>query len=195
MRELESAKKDTCRKFQTVEELKGKNAIKRDKADEVLAALDEAKGNEVHLEQKVRRVTGNLVQERRRWFARTSKDLRSSIYDYCPRQTEAERRTLATLGSVGADIRAIDQSGGPSRLGRDAPPASRRTSLATSQGPRGDAWSGAQRVGSVNGGVETLNGGEAKAIIGKSIKEDDAMGDEDRPGEKNAASRLAGSTF
>ena len=85
MRELESAKKDTCRKFQTVEELKGKNAIKRDKADEVLAALDEAKGNEVHLRQKVRRVTRNLVQERRRWFARTSKDLRSSIYDYCPR--------------------------------------------------------------------------------------------------------------
>ena len=144
----------------------------------------------------MRRVTGNLVQERRGWFARTSKDSRSSIYDYCLRQTEAERRTLATLESLGAEIRAIDQSGGPSRWGRDAPPASRRTSLAASQGPRGDAWSGAQRVGSVNRGVETLNGGGTKAIIGKSVKEeDDAMGDEDRPGDKNAASRLAGSTF
>ena len=196
MRELESARKDTRSKFQTVEVLKGKHAIKRDKADEALAALDEAKGSEAHLEQKVKRVTGNLVQERRRWFARTSKDLRNSIRDYCLRQIEAERRTLATLESVRADIRAIDQSGGLSRLGRDAPPASRRASLATSQGPRGDAWSGVQRVGGVNRGIETLNGGGAKAIIGKSIKdEDDAMGDEDRLDAKNAASRLAGSTF
>ncbi|CUS07458.1 unnamed protein product [Tuber aestivum] len=197
MRELESARKDTRSKFQTMELLKGKSAIKRDRVDEALAALEEAKSNETHLGQKVKRVTDNLVRERRKWFARTSKDLRNSIRDYCSRQIEAERRTLATLESVRPDVRAIDQSGGLSRLGRDAPPASRRASLATSQGPRGDAWSGVQRVSGVNRGVEILNGGAAitTPVPGSIKEEEEGMGDEDRLDAKNAASRLAGSTF
>jgi len=197
MRELESARKDTRSKFQTMELLKGKGAIKRDKVDEALAALEEAKSNETHLGQKVKRVTENLVRERRKWFTRTSKDLRSSIRDYCLRQIEAERRTLATLESVRPDIRAIDQSGGLSRLGRDAPPASRRASLAMSQGPRGDAWSGVQRVAGVSRGVEVLNGGAAiiAPVPGAIKEEEEGMGDEDRLDAKNAASRLAGSTF
>ncbi|KAG0639288.1 hypothetical protein HOY80DRAFT_905199 [Tuber brumale] len=197
MRELESARKDTRGKLQTMELLKGKGAIKRDKVDEALAALEEAKSNEAHLGQKVKRVTDNLVRERRKWFTRTSKDLRNSIRDYCFRQIEAERRTLATLESVRPDIRAIDQSGGLSRLGRNAPPASRRASLATSQGPRGDAWSGVQRVAGVNRGVEVLNGGAAiiPPVPGAIKEEEEGMGDEDRLDAKNAASRLAGSTF
>lgn len=196
MRELEAARKDTRSKFQTVEVLKGKGALKRDKVDEALSALEEAKGAEMALEGRVARVTGNLVEERRKWFARTARDMRASIRDYCFRQIEAERRTLATLESVRPEIRAIDASGGLSRLGRDAPPASRRASLRVSQGPTGDAWSGVQRVPGVNrpGAVEgASNGGGAGAVSG--IKEEEETGDEDRLDAKNAASRLAGSTF
>lgn len=195
MRELEAARKDTRSKLQTVEVLKSKSALKTDKVDEALMALEEAKAGEQHLESKVKRVTGNLVLERRKWFARTARDTRGSIRDYCMRQIEAERRTLATLESVRPDIRAIDASGGLSRLGRDAPPASRRASLRVSQGPSGDAWSGVQRVPGVNRpGLEgALNGGAASVI--KETEEEGLMGDEDRLDAKNAASRLAGSTF
>lgn len=190
MRELETARKDTRSKLQTVEVLKGKGALKRDKVDEALTALEEARGTEAALENRVGRVTENLVVERRRWFARTARDVRASIRDYCLRQIEAERRTLATLEGVRPDVRAIDASGGLSRLGRDAPPASRRASLRVSQGPGGDAWSGVQRVPGVNrpGAVEGVNGGA-------QIKEEEETGDEDRLDAKNAASRLAGSTF
>jgi hypothetical protein len=194
MREFEATRKDTRSKLQTVEVLKGKGALKRDKVDEALAALEEAKSAEIALEAKVSRVTGNLVLERRKWFARTARDMRSSIRDYCHRQIEAERRTLATLESVRPDIRAIDASGGLSRLGRDAPPASRRASLRVSQGPAGDAWSGVQRAPGVNrpGAADVgLNGGGGT----QGIKEEEETGDEDRLDAKNAASRLAGSTF
>lgn len=82
--------------------------------------------------------------------------------------------------------------------------------MAASQGPKGDAWSGVPRrvdalersvSGSFPGAVpeEGTNGieygGRVRAASGaslKGIKEDD---DEDRVDAKNAASRLATSTF
>jgi hypothetical protein len=189
MRELESARKDTRSRLQTAEVLKSKSSIRRDKVDEALQALDEAKHTETHLDAKVRRVTTNLVQERRRWFARTAKDMRSAIRDHCLRQIEAERRTLATLEAVRPDIRAIDASGGLSRLGRDAPPSSRRASLAASQGPRGDAWSGVPRAAGVQRGEFGVPQPKQERIV------EEEEGEGDRLDAKNAASRLAGSTF
>jgi hypothetical protein len=190
MRDLEAARKDTRSKLQTTEVLKGKSSIRREKVDEALSALEEAKHAEEHLESKVRRVTGNLVQERRRWFARTAKDMRAAIRDHCLRQIECERRTLATLESVRPDIRAIDSSGGLSRLGRDAPPSSRRASLAASQGPRGDAWSGVPRAAGVSRGEFGVPQPKRESRIAEADE-----GEEDRLDAKNAASRLAGSTF
>ncbi len=96
--------------------------------------------------------------------------------------------------------------------------------MASSQGPRGDAWSGVPRRpdalnrsisgsfaapavpeveigggGGEGGGDDVNNGGEAgrkRAVSGagslKSVQEDD---DEDRVDARNAASRLAASTF
>jgi len=190
MRELEGARKETRSRLQTVEVLKSKNSIRREKVDEALQALDEAKHQEQHLDGKVRRVTGNLVQEQRRWFTRTTKDLRAAIRDHCLRQIEAERKTLHTLETVRPDIRAIDSSGGLSRLGRDAPPSSRRASLAASQGPRGDAWSGVPRAAGVARGEFGVPQPKREDRI-----VEDAEGENDRLDARNAASRLAGSTF
>ena len=106
-------------------------------------------------------------------------------------------------------MRAIDASGGLSRLGRETHPAARRASLASSQGPRGDAWSGVQRRGdaltrSASGGFnpaagipEASQGGDVEnrkpgaGPLRKTKDEDDV----DRIDARNAASRLAGSTF
>ena len=221
LRDLISAQQATRSKVLAADRVKSSNSIRRDKVDEAISALDEAKSQEQYLYQKTQRVTANLLQEKRRWFARTAADLRTSIREYVLKEIEAERRTLAILESVRPDIRAIDPSGGLSRLGREShpPSVSRRTSLASSQGPRGDAWSGVPRrteglersftgaglpatvpeeaaaaaaaaAAVANGETEGTAEGRKLGVKGEPVEDD-----EDRVDAKNAASRLATSTF
>lgn len=226
LRELLQAQQVTRSKLSAADRLRASKSVKSDKVDEAISALDEARSHESYLQQKTQRVTANLLQERRRWFANTAANLRGSIREYVIRHIESERRTLALLESVRPDIRAIDASGGLSRLGREAHPAARRASLAASQGPRGDAWSGVPRrqdglsrafTGGLAGVPESddqdhhnnanTNNGESsgrsragsRVSVGgigggglDALREED---DEDRIDAKNAASRLATSTF
>ncbi|KAF2734771.1 vacuolar protein sorting-associated protein-like protein vps17 [Polyplosphaeria fusca] len=210
LRDLLAAQASTRSKLTAADRLKASSSVKRDKVDEAIAALDEARSHETYLLQKSQRVTANLLQEQRKWFTRSAADMRAAVREYVVRQIEAERRTLATLEQVRPDIRAIDGSGGLSRLGREAHPAQRRASLASSQGPKGDAWSGVPRrpgdglnrslSGSFSGvpGVEEEDEEEEgagdtgrKRASSKSQAEED----DDRIDAKNAASRLATTTF
>jgi len=205
LRELIQAQQATRSKLSAADRLKASSSVRRDKVDEAITALDEARSHEQHLAHKTEIVTKTLVQERRKWFARTAADLRTSIREYVVREIEAERRTLATLESVRPDIRAIDASGGLSRLGREAHPSQRRASLASSQGPKGDAWSGVpRRPGAVErggsgsfGGVPPVEeededaGAKGNKKAGLKVEEDD----DDKVDAKNAASRLATTTF
>ena len=213
LRELIQAQQSTRSKLQAADRLKASSSVKRDKVDEAISALDEARSHESYLQQKTYRVTQNLVVEKRKWFARTAADMRTAIREYVIREIEAERRTLATLEQVRPDVRNIDASGGLSRLGREAHPVVRRSSMASSQGPKGDAWSGVPRrpdglnrsiSGSWPGAVpeegeegeESAEGGRKRATSSASslgkLKEDD---DDDRIDARNAASRLAQTTF
>jgi hypothetical protein len=124
LRELIQAQQLTRSKLNAADRLKASSNVRREKVDEAISALDEARSNELYLLGKTQRVTQNLLQEQRRL----------SIREYAIREIEAERRTLATLESIRPDIRAIDASGGLSRLGRETHPATRRASLAASQG-------------------------------------------------------------
>lgn len=211
LRDLLSAQQATRSKLAAADRLKASSSVRREKVDEAISALDEARSHETYLGNKTQRVTANLLHEKRRWFPRTAADLRTSIREYVLREIEAERRTLATLESVRPDVRNIDASGGLSRLGREAHPSVRRTSMASSQGPRGDAWSGVPRrpdaldrsiggnfppvpeEGAAGVGAEE---GRKRPVSGtgslKGVREED---DEDRIDAKNAASRLATSTF
>ncbi|KAG8525789.1 uncharacterized protein KY384_000549 [Bacidia gigantensis] len=212
LRDLLSAQQATRSKLSAADRLKSSSSVRREKVDEAINQLDEARLHEEYLDQKTKRVTSNLLQEKRRWYFRTAADLRTSIREYVLREIEAERRALATLESVRPDIRNIDASGGLSRLGREAHPSTRRANMQASQGPRGDAWSGVPRregaldrstsglsaTGKVeNDAVNGEGGGRKRAASGagslKGAKEDD--GDEDRVDARNAASRLATSTF
>ncbi|KAK6343078.1 Vacuolar protein sorting-associated protein 17 [Orbilia javanica] len=211
MRDLLNAQATTRTRLHSADRLKVSSSVRTDKVDEAIQALDEARSTETHLAGKVNRVTSNLLIEQRRWFQRTASDLRSSIRDYTLRQIEAERRILATLENVRPDIRNIDSSGGLSRLGRESTPAARRTNLAASQGPRGDAWSGVSRsngpginrasaanmVLSPGSGVTNGGGGGAAAEEGKRALKgvEEEADDDDRVDARNAASRLAASTF
>lgn len=214
LRELLQAQTATRSKQAASERLKASTSVRRDKVDEAIAALDEARNHEGYLGHKAHRVTTNLLDERRAWFARTAAELRASVREYAVREIEAERRVLATLEAIRPDVRAIDASGGLSRLGREPAPAGRRpTTVVSSQGPKGDAWSGVQRrpdglnrsisngfasVAPVAGagGEDDMGGGRHRAASGaagslKGVVEDD----DDRVDAKNAASRLASSTF
>jgi Vps5 C terminal like len=212
LRELIQAQQTARSKRAAADRLKGSSSVRPDKVDEAISSLDEALGHETYLTKKTQRVTQNLLLESRRWFGRTTTDVLGSLREYTLREIEAERRTLALLESVRADIRAIDSSGGLSRLGRESHPAVRRPSLASSQGPKGDAWSGvARRNDSLNRSVSSntvivpipsddgANGdgagsGRARAVSGVgSIAEEEE--DDDRLDARNAASRLATSTF
>ena len=222
LRELVQAQQATRSKLSATDRLKASSSVKRDKVDEAISALDEARSHESYLQQKTQRVTSNLLVEKRKWFARTAADLRTSIREYVLREIEAERRTLATLEQVRPDVRSVDASGGLSRLGREAHPIARRSSLASSQGPKGDAWSGVPRPagglnrsisGSVVGapgvpGAVPEEGGEAEeggddSIKGRNRAESQSSSlarleeeaDADRVDARNAASRLAQTTF
>jgi len=212
MRELVQAQGATRSRFNAAERLRVSGSPKRDKVDEALAALEEAKRGEEALAKKVAAVTAGLLGEQRRWFDRTARELRDAIREYVIRQIESERRTLATLETVRPDIRAIDATGGLSRLGRDHHPKQvRRSSLASSQGPRGDAWSGVSRR---SDGVRRTEGASVVGLpvpeedideeLAKRPRTDSSAGkmrnvveedDEDRVDARNAASRLAQTTF
>jgi len=211
LRELLSAQQTAFSREASANRLKTSSSVKRDKVDEAIHMLDEARAHEQHLADKTRAVTVNLLQDKKKWFARTSTDLRSAIREYVLRQIESERRTLATLELVRPDVRNIDSSGGLSRLGREN--FNVRRNVGSSQGPKGDAWSGVARradvvsrsvEGGMNGPVDENDNGEGRRSRrgtmknnankdgDKNVDEDD---DEDRIDAKNAASRLATATF
>lgn len=215
LRDLLQAQQSASSKRAAADRLKVSSSVRSDKVDEAINALEEAQSHEEYLTKRTQRVTTNLLQEKRRWFDRTTNDLLFSLREYTLRQIEAERRTLATLESVRPDIRAIDASGGLSRLGRETHPSTRRPNLASSQGPKGDAWSGVPRrndsfsrsiSGSVSGSFTAPPAGEEEdeangqgadkgrvrstSQVGSIAEEDD-----DRLDARNAASRLATSTF
>ncbi|RMY46757.1 hypothetical protein D0863_15781 [Hortaea werneckii] len=223
LRELTQAQQSTRSKLTAADRLKASSSVKRDKVDEAIQSLDEARSHESYLQQKTQRVTSNLLAERQKWFTRTSADLRASLREYVIRQIEAERRTLATLEQVRPDIRNVDASGGLSRLGREAEPIARRASMASSQGPKGDAWSGVpRRPDGLNRSISGGLGSGQPSVPEEGEGEDDAMAggegmgrrkrastsssslaklaeegedDEDRIDARNAASRLAQTTF
>ena len=215
LRELLQAETSRRSKENSVQRLKSSSSVRRDKVDEAISSLEEAVSQENYLRGKCQRVTANLLLEKSNWFDRTEKDVIHSIREYVLRQIEVERRSLATLESVRPDVRAIDASGGLSRLGRENAPSGRKISMASSQGVKGDAWSGVARSRdalnrSISGGFGAANLPEAEgaangdaSIVGrprsgtgtgslKSVKEDE---NDDRVDARNAASRLAQSTF
>ncbi|CCG82729.1 Vacuolar protein sorting-associated protein vps17 [Taphrina deformans PYCC 5710] len=193
IRELNQAQNSSRTKQANASRLKSSSSIQSTKVDEALSLLEEAKATEQQLSSKLTRVTSNLLLENRAWKLRTAKELKSAIADFVRKQVESERRILATLESVRPDVRAIDASGGLSRLGRTN---LQRTGSHSgpSQTTAGDAWSGLKRVTpptsaliNSNLGTRARSGSNLSVAVTKSVPEDGS----DRVNARNAASILA----
>lgn len=206
-REFIQAQEATISKLNAANRLKTSTSVRPEKVDEAITHLDEARQYESNLYNKMHRVTQNLVHEHRKWAAHTATDLRANIREFVLREIEAERRTLSVLESVRGDIRAIDASGGLSRLGREAHPTIRRTNLAASQGPKGDSWSGVPRRSEATKSTSASFSKASEEAEGDEKPQNDPLSagrglsnlkeeeDDDRIDARNAASRLAASTF
>lgn len=182
IRELISAQSTSSTRHATAARLRSSATINPLRVDEALSSLEDAKQVEAALTAKVNRVTNNLMREKRVWFENTQNDLISYMAEYVRRMIDAERRTLAIWESIRLDIRTADGSGGLSRLGRSELPPVRRSDLVTSQGPKGDGWSGDRRTMHGNGFVPVYD----------DDADDDGISEVDA---KNAAQMLAAATF
>ena len=91
MRELMKAEEVSKKAVAQADRLKVSGSVRREKVDEAIGAMDEARSNELHLRAKTGRVTNTLVQESRRWFNRTTNDMRLSLREYVLREIEAEK--------------------------------------------------------------------------------------------------------
>lgn len=117
MREVNQAQNASRSKQANASRLRSSHNIPPDRVDEAIASLEEAKASEQQLTAKLNRVTANLLLELQHWRARTSSETQQALREFVKKQVESERRVLAILESVRPDIRAIDSSGGLSRLG------------------------------------------------------------------------------
>ncbi|KAK9376211.1 uncharacterized protein V1513DRAFT_439610 [Lipomyces chichibuensis] len=186
IRDLLSAQSTSRSRHATAARLRSSATINPLRVDEALNSLEDAKQIEAALTAKVNRVTHNLIKEKNEWFANTDEDLQSYIAEYVRRMIDAERRTLAVWESIRVDIRAADGSGGLSRLGRsELPPIVRRSGVISSQGPKGDSWSGDRRTAHGSNGI-------FPPMFDDQNEDGDGISEVDA---KNAAALLAGSTF
>ncbi|ANB11353.1 Vps17p [Sugiyamaella lignohabitans] len=208
MRELIKAQANTKSKHQVAVRVKGSTNINPIKVDEAINALEDATHVEEQLTNKVRRVSDNMLLEKRALLANIEHDVFNYIGEYALRIIECERRALATWESIRADVRAVDSNGGLSRLGRESTPANRRTALAQSQGAKGDAWSGDRqgRAADLSKAAEKLlyrdkpsstDGALSNGRQTVDDEEEDLLRKDEETvvDARNAASLLAGSTF
>lgn len=190
-RDYNQAQNATRTRTASAGRMKSTTSISSSKVDEALASLEESKALEQALGTRLARVTSNLQRENRRWKTRTSAELKAALKLYARRQIDAERRALAILESVRPDIRAIDGTGGLSRLGRER--VDRQGSyVGPSQGPDGDAWSGIKRSDSTGkgGSAFVVHNSQAPALPAAVQAKIDQQ---DKVDARNAASVLAGS--
>jgi hypothetical protein len=195
MRELLKAQGNTKSKHQVAVRVKGSTKINPLKVDEAIHALEEATHAEEQLTNKVRRVSENMLIEKNVLMQRIEHDLKGYISEYVLRIIDSERRALSTWESIRMDVRAVDASGGLSRLGREATPASKRSTLAQSQGAKGDSWSGdrQRRATDYNDAIFKRDKQIPEEVPDSDVEIGQAQ--ETVVDARNAANLLAGSTF
>lgn len=118
MRDLLKAQHATEEKHAKATRLKGSTNISPSKVDEAITQLESAAYLEKRITSTVRRVSDNLLVEKKIVLSRLESDILESISNYVLKSIDQERRTLSAWEHVRPDVRSRDPNGGLSRLGR-----------------------------------------------------------------------------
>ncbi|EEQ37430.1 putative vacuolar protein sorting-associated protein [Clavispora lusitaniae] len=140
MRELLHAQAQTQAKHAQATKFKNKSSLDPIKVDEALRALDYATKAEESLQMQVKRISGEMIFEKREVVNFIESKFQKTLKQFTLGRVEQHRRFLKSLENIRIDIRIIDQNGGLSRLNRDNL-TQMKHNLPSSQAANGDSWS------------------------------------------------------
>lgn len=139
MRELLQAEAHTQAKHSQAAKIKSKVSLDPIKVDEAIRSLEYATKAEESLNLQVKRISGEMIYEKREVLEYTEKKFQRLLKDYTLNKVEHHRKILKHLENIRLDIRIVDEKGGLSRLNRDNL-TNLKHNLAQSQSASGDSW-------------------------------------------------------
>lgn len=140
MRELMQAEAQTKTKHVYASKMKNKSSLDPIRVDEAIRSLEFATQAEESLHKQVKRISGEMMYERREVLDFTEKRFQRIIKHFTLNRVEQHRRLLKHLEGIRLDVRIVDENGGLSRLNRDNL-SQMKHNLEQSQSASGDSWS------------------------------------------------------
>ncbi|CEP60296.1 retromer subunit VPS17 LALA0_S01e07470g [Lachancea lanzarotensis] len=141
MRELLQAQQNSKFRQEQARKLRAKRDVSPLKVDDAIRALKTATTAEHELTLKLRRITMNMLLQKQEWLEWFNTFLINCIKEYTMRKIEYERKKLSLLERIRSDVRAVDESGGLSRLGRGTRTGRDASAvIKPSQTSQGDSW-------------------------------------------------------
>ncbi|EGW34682.1 uncharacterized protein SPAPADRAFT_57730 [Spathaspora passalidarum NRRL Y-27907] len=140
MRELLQAEAQTAAKHAQANKIKSRSSLDPIKVDEALRSLEYATKVEESLNLQVKRISGEMLYERKEVIDFTEKKLQKLVKSFTLHKVEHHRKILKHLETIRLDIRIVDERGGLSRLNRDNL-GNLKHNLVQSQSAKGDSWS------------------------------------------------------
>lgn len=140
MRELIQAQAQTKTKHANAAKIKSRSSLDPIKVDEALRSLEYATKAEESLHMQVKRISGEMMYERKEVIDFTEHKLQHVMKQFALSRVDQHRRLLKHLENIRLDIRIIDENGGLSRLNRDNL-TQMKHNLTQSQAAAGDSWS------------------------------------------------------
>lgn len=140
MRELIQAEAQTKAKHQQATKIKSKSSLDPFKVDETIRLLEYATKAEESLRLQVKRISGEMMFERKEAIDFTDRKVHRLLRNYTLHKVDHHRKILKHLENIRLDIRIVDEKGGLSRLNRDNL-SNLKHNLKQSQSANGDSWS------------------------------------------------------
>lgn len=140
MRELIQAETQTNAKHVQANKIKNKSSLDPIKVDEALRSLEYASKVQESLHLQVKRISGEMMFERKEVIDFTEKKIQRLMKSYTLHKVEHHRKILKHFENIRLDVRSVDDKGGLSRLNRDNL-TNLKHNLTQSQSSQGDSWS------------------------------------------------------
>lgn len=183
MRELIQAEANAVSKHTSANKIKCKSSLDPIKVDEALRSLEYATKVQESLSLQVKRISGEMLFERKEVLEYTEKKFQRLMKSYTLHKVDHHRKILKSLESIRLDVRSVDEKGGLSRLNRDNL-SNLKHNLTQSQSSQGDSWSS-----------RTFRSLEKEEEENENRKQDESILQTDTVDPKNAASLLGVATF